>query len=229
MRRVSSAGADVAAEARAAVARLAPESGVTVQVVWFDAGPDAPGRLLVVVHHLAVDGVSWRILLPDLRQAWESAAAGGPVRLDPVGTSFRRWAGLLGERAQDPALLEELPYWTETFANPEPPLGSRPLNPVQDTAGTARRLTVTLPGAYTAPLLSSVPAAFHGGVDDVLLGALALAVRQWRETRGVDAGGGVLVDLEGHGRDGDRAGAEVDLSRTVGWFTRVHPVRLDVT
>ncbi|WP_217129004.1 hypothetical protein, partial [Streptomyces sp. AC558_RSS880] len=71
------------------------------------------------------------------------------------------------------------------------------------------------------------PAAFHGGVDDVLLGALALAVRQWREARGVDADGGVLVDLEGHGRDTDRP--DVDLSRTVGWFTRVHPVRLDVT
>ncbi|MGC9501999.1 amino acid adenylation domain-containing protein, partial [Streptomyces sp. WG7] len=68
-----------------------------------------------------------------------------------------------------------------------------------------------------------------GGVDDVLLGALALAVRQWREARGVDPDGGVLVDLEGHGRDGDRADAEADLSRTVGWFTRVHPVRLDVT
>ncbi|MGC9382630.1 amino acid adenylation domain-containing protein, partial [Streptomyces sp. MH13] len=227
VRRVPLADAVVAEEARAAVARLAPESGVMVQVVWFDAGAEASGRLLVVVHHLAVDGVSWRVLLPDLRQAWESVAAGGPVRLDPVGTSFRRWAGLLGERAQDPALLEELPYWTDTFAAPEPPLGSRPLNPVQDTVGTARQLTVTLPGAHTAPLLSSVPAALHGGVNDVLLGALALAVRQWREARGVDADGGVLVDLEGHGRDSDRP--DVDLSRTVGWFTRVHPVRLDAT
>ncbi|WP_217142904.1 non-ribosomal peptide synthetase [Streptomyces sp. AC627_RSS907] len=233
VRRVSLADADadadagVVGEARAAVARLAPESGVMVQVVWFDAGAEVSGRLLVVVHHLAVDGVSWRVLLPDLRQAWESVAAGEPVELDPVGTSFRRWAALLGERAQDPALLEELPYWTETFASPEPLLGSRPLNPVQDTVGTARRLTVTLPGTHTAPLLSSVPAAFHGGVDDVLLGALAFAVRQWREARGVDADGGVLVDLEGHGRDTDRP--DVDLSRTVGWFTRVHPVRLDVT
>ncbi|MEU7469472.1 amino acid adenylation domain-containing protein, partial [Streptomyces sp. NPDC044984] len=227
VRRVPLAGTDVTAETRAAVARLAPESGVMVQAVWFDAGPEASGRLLVVVHHLAVDGVSWRVLLPDLRQAWEALAAGEQVRLDPVGTSFRRWAGLLGERAQDPALLAELPYWTETFAAPEPPLGSRPLNPVQDTVGTARQLTVTLPEAHTGPLLSSVPAAFHGGVDDVLLGALALAVRQWREARGVDTGGGVLVDLEGHGRDTDRP--DVDLSRTVGWFTRVHPVRLDVT
>ncbi|MGC9443286.1 condensation domain-containing protein, partial [Streptomyces sp. WG5] len=81
------AGADgvVVGEVRAAVARLAPESGVVVQVVWFDAGPEVSGRLLVVVHHLAVDGVSWRVLLPDLRQAWESVAAGEPVRLDPVG------------------------------------------------------------------------------------------------------------------------------------------------
>ncbi|MGC9379069.1 amino acid adenylation domain-containing protein [Streptomyces sp. MH13] len=165
--------------------------------------------------------------MPDLRQAWESVAAGEPVRLDPVGTSFRRWAGLLHERAHDPRVTAELPYWQETTRSGEPALGSRDPDPARDTAGTARRLTVTLPGAQTAPLLSSVPAAFHGGVDDVLLGALALAVRQWREARGVDTVGGVLVDLEGHGRDSDRP--DVDLSRTVGWFTRVHPVRLDVT
>ncbi|MFH8978767.1 amino acid adenylation domain-containing protein, partial [Streptomyces sp. NPDC017890] len=227
VRRVPAAGADVAAETRAAVARLAPESGLMVQAVWFDAGAKAPGRLLLTVHHFAVDGVSWRILLPDLRQAWEAVAAGEPVRLDPVGTSFRRWAALLTERAQDPALRAEVPYWTDRVGADEPALGRRPLDRSRDTAGTARRLTVTLPGAQTVPLLSSVPAAFHGGVDDVLLGALALAVRQWRTARGADAEGGVLVDLEGHGRDTGRA--DVDLSRTVGWFTRVHPVRLDVT
>ncbi|MEZ3183055.1 amino acid adenylation domain-containing protein, partial [Streptomyces pimonensis] len=227
VRRTPLDGADVAEETRAAVARLAPESGVMVQAVWFDAGAKAPGRLLLTVHHFAVDGVSWRILVPDLRQAWESVAAGGPVRLDPVGTSFRRWAGLLRERAHDPRVTSELPYWKKVLRSGEPMLGSRAPDSARDTAGTARRLTVTLPGAYTAPLLSSVPAAFHGGVDDVLLGALALAVRQWRTARGADADGGVLVDLEGHGRDTDRS--DVDLSRTVGWFTRVHPVRLDVT
>ncbi|WP_143203912.1 non-ribosomal peptide synthetase, partial [Streptomyces sp. CB02400] len=227
VRRVPLAGADVVAEARAAVARLAPESGVMVQVVWFDAGAEAPGRLLLTVHHFAVDGVSWRILVPDLRQAWEAVAAGEPVRLDPVGTSFRRWAGLLRERAHDPRVTSELPYWRTSSRVGEPTLGSRALDLARDTAGTARRLTVTLSEAHTAPLLSSVPAAFHGGVDDVLLGALALAVRQWREARGVDTDGGVLIDLEGHGRDTDRP--DVDLSRTVGWFTRVHPVRLDAT
>ncbi|MFH8979154.1 condensation domain-containing protein, partial [Streptomyces sp. NPDC017890] len=229
VRRVPSADADVVAEARAAVARLAPESGVMLQAVWFDAGPEDFGRLLVVAHHFAVDGVSWRILLPDLRQAWEAVAAGEPVRLDPVGTSFRRWAALLTERAQDPALRAELPYWTDGAGADEPALGRRPLDRSRDTTATARHLTVTLPRTRTAPLLSSVPAAFHGGVNDVLLGALALAVRQWRAARGADAAGGVLIDLEGHGRDGDRVGAHADLSRTVGWFTRVHPVRLDVT
>ncbi|WP_323056116.1 non-ribosomal peptide synthetase [Streptomyces sp. NEAU-W12] len=227
VRRVPAADADIAGEARAAVARLAPESGVMVQAVWFDAGAEAPGRLLLTVHHFAVDGVSWRILVPDLRQAWEAVAAGEPVRLDPVGTSFRRWAGLLREQAHDPQVSAELPYWQDVLRSGGPTLGNRDLDPACDTADTARRLTVTLPGAHTGPLLSSVPAAFHGGVDDVLLGALALAVRQWCTARRADVEGGVLIDLEGHGRDTGRA--DVDLSRTVGWFTRVHPVRLDVT
>ncbi|MGW7415243.1 non-ribosomal peptide synthase/polyketide synthase [Streptomyces sp. NPDC054863] len=226
VRRVDAASAVVAVEAAAAVGRLDPGAGVMVQVVWFDAGPGASGQLLVVVHHLVVDGVSWRVLLPDLRQAWESVAAGEPVRLDPVSTSLRRWAGLLAEHAQDPSLLEELPYWTELSAGNEPPLGSRVLDPVRDTVGTSEGVTVSLPAAVTGALLTAVPAGFHGGVNDVLLGALALAVAQWRAARGVVAGGGVLVDLESHGRDTDRT--DIDLSRTVGWFTQVHPVRLSV-
>ena len=85
----------VTAETEAAAGRLDPYAGVLVQAVWFDAGPAAPGRLLLVVHHLAIDGVSWRILLPDLASAWQAASAGQAIALPPVGTSPRRWAELL--------------------------------------------------------------------------------------------------------------------------------------
>jgi aryl carrier-like protein len=67
-------GGLVAAEAQAAAGRLDPAAGVMVQVVWFDAGALRPGRLLVTIHHLAVDGVSWRILVPDLAAAWQAIA-----------------------------------------------------------------------------------------------------------------------------------------------------------
>nr|QEO74212.1 condensation domain-containing protein [uncultured bacterium] len=193
--------------AAAAAARLSPRDGVMLQAVWFKGA--SRGRLLLVVHHLAVDGVSWHVLREDLAEAWEAVAAGNEPRL-ASGASYRQWAGQVGEHGG------ELAYWRELLAGPDPLLGGRPLSEL-DTAETAAELTVELSAEETAALLGVVPTAFHGGVDDVLLTGLARAVAEWR-------GGGteVLIDLERHGRE-----TELDVSRTVGWFTAVHPVRLD--
>ncbi|MFD7137778.1 amino acid adenylation domain-containing protein, partial [Streptomyces sp. NPDC059894] len=90
-------------EARRAVERLDPATGVMVQVVWLDAGPGRIGRIVLAAHHLAVDGVSWRVLVPDLRAACEAVAAGQRPVLDPVPTSFRAWAEGLRRASQDPA------------------------------------------------------------------------------------------------------------------------------
>ncbi|MDL4819441.1 non-ribosomal peptide synthetase [Actinomadura opuntiae] len=209
----------LAEHARAARDRLDPEAGMMAQLVWFDAGPAASGRLLLTLHHLVVDGVSWRILLPDLVTAW----AGGT--LDPVPTSFRRWAQRLVAEASDPSRTAELPLWEDVLATPDPVLGARPLDPKADTFATARHLTLDLPADVTGPLLTDVPAAFHGRANDVLLTGLALAVAEWRRDRGVSDDTAVLIDLEGHGREEIVPG--VDLSRTAGWFTAIYPVRLD--
>ncbi|MFF3739348.1 amino acid adenylation domain-containing protein [Streptomyces sp. NPDC002566] len=224
LRRVEAGSGDLAAlvreEAAAARGELAPARGDVVRAVWIDAGAARPGRLLLTLHHLVVDGVSWRILLPDLAQAYEH-----PERpLAPVGTSFRQWALLLHEEAAREERRAELPLWREIADGGDPPLGARPLDPGQDTAATARRRRLELPAAATAELLTTVPAAFHAEINDVLLTALALAVADWRRGRGERQD--VLVDLEGHGRQAVVPG--VDLARTVGWFTSTHPVRLDV-
>ncbi|MDQ0772819.1 amino acid adenylation domain-containing protein/non-ribosomal peptide synthase protein (TIGR01720 family) [Streptomyces aurantiacus] len=219
----------VADGAHAARAALDPEAGVVVRAVWFDAGAE-PGRLLLMAHHLVTDGVSWRILLPDMETAWRAVEAGRPAELPPVDTSFRTWSRTLEELAQDPAREAELPFWTGVLAGAAPlPLKS-PLDPVRDTAGTVRRLELRLHAEHTGPLLSAVPAAFTANVNDVLLTALGLAVADWRRRHDSGPGGPVLVDLEGHGRDEEVAGQAaggVDLSRTVGWFTSVFPVLLD--
>ncbi|MFI0727653.1 amino acid adenylation domain-containing protein [Streptomyces sp. NPDC021225] len=215
----------VAGSAAAAQARLDPRAGVVVRAVWFDAGPGRPGRLLLALHHLVVDGVSWRILLPDLAQAYEAVTHRTPVALQPVGTSLRHWSGLLAAEARTVRRGAELPFWREVVATPDPLLGARPLDRARDTAATARTLRLTLDTATTAALLTEVPAAFHTEANDVLLAGLALAVADWRRRRGEESSA-VLVELEGHGREEFTEG--VDLSRTVGWFTTTCPARLEV-
>jgi amino acid adenylation domain-containing protein/non-ribosomal peptide synthase protein (TIGR01720 family) len=214
----------------AAMGRLAAQAGVMVQWVWLDRGPTQPGRLVMVIHHLVIDGVSWRILLEDLATGGAALAAGQAPVLAPCQTSFRHWAQLQITAAADPTRVEELDLWTAMLCGPDPLVGSRALDPAIDTLGSCHELRLVFPQSVQ-PVLTSVAAAFHAGVDDVLLCALALALLCWRNQQHEhdQAGeGGVLVDVEGHGRHEQLAPA-VDLSRTLGWFTTLYPVRLDLS
>ncbi|MEU5103150.1 MULTISPECIES: non-ribosomal peptide synthase/polyketide synthase [unclassified Streptomyces] len=215
----------VAAEGEAARLRLDPEAGALLQVVWFDAGDDRPGRLLLIAHHLVVDGVSWRILVPDLVTAWRTAEDGGTPRPAPVGTSLRRWAQLLLAEAQSPERAAELELWTDMLDGPEPRLGAETFRRTRDTRATAEHLTVTVPADITDALLTAAPPAYQARMNEILLTGLTLAVARWRERHGWGDGRTLLVDVEGHGRE--QIADEVDLSRTVGWFTSIHPLRLD--
>ncbi|MEU5840866.1 amino acid adenylation domain-containing protein [Rhodococcus sp. NPDC047139] len=204
----------VVAATEAAYAELDPASGALVRVIFFDAGPQAPGRVFVAVHHLVVDGVSWRILVPDLASAVDGVA---PMR---AATSLRRWArGLLDAV---PSRRSELSLWRRILS----PAGRVRLaaaapDPGRHTMAGIARVQVEVPADVTEALLTTVPERFHAGVEDVLLTALALASVR------VVGDGAIAVDLEGHGRE-EQAVAGADLSRTVGWFTTLYPVRLDV-
>ncbi|WP_258557665.1 amino acid adenylation domain-containing protein [Rhodococcus sp. AG1013] len=209
-----------------AVDRLDPTAGRMLQVVWCDAGPGRPGRLVLVAHHLVVDGVSWRILLPDLASAWGQARAGRTVRLPAVGTSMRTWAHALDERARGDHAAE-IDYWRGVLAGPDPLLGSRPLDPRLDVADTVETVAVDLPQAVTAALSTAVPESVHGSVDDAVVTALVLALTTWRHRRGTASDLSTLLTIEAHGRE-DQVVSGADLSRTVGWFTTTHPVRLDL-
>ncbi|MFF8831197.1 amino acid adenylation domain-containing protein [Streptomyces sp. NPDC015131] len=215
----------VARESDRAAGELDPETGATLRAVHLDAGPARPGRLLLVAHHLVVDEVSWQILLPDLRSAWEAVTAGRPVALDPVPTSLRTWTAGLAAEAHSARQLAALDRWLDA-APRERVLTDRALDPARDTAATARHLTVRLPADRTAPLLTAVPSAFHGTVNDTLLTALALAVGDWAARNGrAAAATGLTVDLEGHGREQELVPG-ADLTRTVGWLTSLYPLRL---
>ncbi|MFP8964465.1 amino acid adenylation domain-containing protein, partial [Streptomyces nanhaiensis] len=206
-------------ETRRAKEELDVRAGRMVRVVWFDAGPDTPGRLLFMANHLACDGVSWRIVVPDLIGAYQALAEGRRPGLSPVGTSLRHWSRALNEQARTPERTAELPLWERILATPGPRLAKRPLDTRRDTTGRARARTAVYGAERARHLFTTIPAAFHCEINDVLLTALALAVQRCLGTTG-----DVVMDVEGHGREPVVPGA--DLSRTVGWFTSMYPVRL---
>ncbi|WP_425334427.1 amino acid adenylation domain-containing protein [Prescottella agglutinans] len=211
-----------------AAGRLDPESGRMVQAVWFDLGADRPGRLLLVIHHLVVDGVSWRILLPDLAAAARQSRAGTAPHLPAVGTSMRTWAHALAEwaRRDAPDYGAEIRYWLGVLEDADPILGRRALDPTVDLAATVATVVADLPEDVSEAMSTSVPETVHGGVDDAVLAGLALGLARWRRRRGV-ANSSCVCTLEGHGRE-EQLIPGADLSRTIGWFTTTHPVRLDL-
>ncbi|MYR12646.1 non-ribosomal peptide synthetase, partial [Streptomyces sp. SID724] len=176
-------------------------------------------------HHLAVDGVSWRILLDDLAQAWGDVSRGRAPHLPPATTSFRSWAHALGRQAS--ARAGELPVWQGILAAPDrlpAPASGRAEPPALGTVADARHLVRTLDGAHTRTLLTGA-AEHHGArVQDLMLTALARAVREWSGRERVD----FAAHVEGHGRE-QQIEDGADLSRTVGWFTSLYPVRLTAT
>ncbi|WP_312029447.1 non-ribosomal peptide synthetase, partial [Mycolicibacterium sp. CBMA 334] len=202
----------------AARSRLNPAAGVMLSALWVTS----TGQLVLIVHHLAVDGVSWRIVLEDLNIAWAQHRGGRPLTLPAAGMSFARWADLLAQSAQYPQVMEQAQVWRQVAATP----ATLPApQPEVDTYETAGKLSMALDAATTHMLLGEVPTAFHAGVHDILLIAFGLAVAEFSRT----AGAPIAIDVEGHGRHEELGGdRDIDLSRTVGWFTTKYPVSLNL-
>jgi amino acid adenylation domain-containing protein/non-ribosomal peptide synthase protein (TIGR01720 family) len=199
-------------------ASLNLQHGPLIRVALFDRGPQQNSYLLVVIHHLVVDGVSWRILLEDLHAIYQQLSLHEEPSLPAKTTSYKNWAERLIEHARSAELHEELAYWCETGGRPRARL---PLdNPDgANTVASARTISVSLNADETRELLQALPVAYRTQVNEVLLTALVRAVTAWTKADSL------LVDLEGHGREEILDG--VNLSRTVGWFTTIFPVVLD--
>ena len=203
--------------------------GRMLRAVLFECGEGEPARLLVVIHHLVVDGVSWRVLLEDWQAAYEQLRGGraaGEVELPEPTTSFAEWARRLEEFARTEEVKAELDYWLGVG---EADGGVRGVGgefalPVDFEEGENRErdashVSVALAEDETRALLREVPAAYHTEVNDALLCALGRAL--WRWTGSARP----VVELEGHGRE-DFA-EDIDTSRTVGWFATIFPVELE--
>ncbi|HVR95669.1 MAG TPA: condensation domain-containing protein, partial [Thermoanaerobaculia bacterium] len=191
-------------------------AGPLTRLCMADFGDTQPARLLWIAHHLIVDGVSWRVLLEDLEGTYRQAVRGLHPTLPPKTTSFQEWAQRLEKHASDPALELELPWWRQEA---EAPFCDLPCDHPdgENTEASARRVSVALSADETRALLQEVPAVYRTQINEVLLTALARAL--------AGPGRALLVELEGHGREEIFDG--VDLSRTVGWFTSLFPVRLE--
>src|SRR6185503_1263284 len=194
--------------------RLNPATGAMLSALWVAE----TGQLVLIVHHLAVDAVSWRILLEDLNIAWAQHHGAQDVVLPTGGTSFARWSSLLAEHAHAAAVVENAEAWKRVAAVPA---ALPAVQPEVDTYVSAGQLSVSLDAETTRLLLGEVPAAFNAGVQDILVIAFGLAWSEFLGTGGTPIG----IDVEGHGRV-EELGGDVDLSRTVGWFTTKYPVSL---
>ncbi|MGC5568948.1 amino acid adenylation domain-containing protein, partial [Streptomyces sp. FR-108] len=196
-------------------AGLSLTDGPLLRAALFDRG-ERGQLLLLAIHHLVVDAVSWPVLLEDLASAYEQAERGVvKVELPAKTTSFLGWARRLDELANSPEVAGEVAHWREVEAAARSL--PREFDGVNTVAG-ARRVSVGLDAASTERLLREVPGAFRTQINDVLLSALGAVFTEWTGSASV------VVDVEGHGRED--VGDDIDVSRTVGWFTSVHPVAL---
>ncbi|MBD2776527.1 non-ribosomal peptide synthetase [Iningainema tapete] len=192
--------------------------GPLMRVVLFHLG-NSPGRLLIIIHHLAVDGISWRVLLEDLSGAYKQLELGKSIQLPAKTTSFKDWAIRLQDYARSQGLHSQLDYWLDSMRFPIAPLPLDYRAVAQDnTVASSRIISVYLSLEQTRALLQDVPSAYNTQINDVLLTALVQTFARWTGSNSL------LIDLEGHGRED--LFEDVDLSRTVGWFTSIFPVLL---
>ncbi|MDZ8090978.1 MAG: amino acid adenylation domain-containing protein [Nostoc sp. DedQUE05] len=189
-----------------------------MQAALFNFGAEQPARLLIVVHHLAVDGVSWRILVEDLFNAYQQLNRGETIQLPAKTSSFKEWSHRLVEYSNSEALAAEIDFWLAQSSGST----SLPVDYTQavNTVVSSAQVSVSLNEEQTRALLQEVPAVYNTQINDVLLTALVQSFAQWTGESSL------LVDVEGHGRE--ELFADIDLSRTVGWFTCLFPIKLEL-
>jgi amino acid adenylation domain-containing protein/non-ribosomal peptide synthase protein (TIGR01720 family) len=195
-------------------------TGPLLRAALVRSGAGRPARLVIVVHHVAIDGVSWRILLEDLESAYAALGAGRPPSLAPSATSYGGWARAQAAWAPTDAARAVLPAWLarggEPARLPLRPGGAAGIHRESD----ARTIDVALDAATTRALIQDVPQVYRTRIEDLFVTALALAFEEVTGARRL------LVDLEGHGREDIVDG--LDLTRTVGWFTSIYPVDVEL-
>ncbi len=193
------------------------EHGPLLRVVYFRLGAEYEGRLLLLIHHLVVDGVSWRILLEDLQSMYSQLSQGKAIQLPAKTNSWRQWAHRLLSYAQGEEIVSQIDYWRQQVQQPAAVLLVDSLAG-ENTIASEQSVLVSLTQQETMLLLQNVSQTYHAQINEILLTVLVWTLQQW-------TGESVhRVDVEGHGRED--LFADLDMSRTVGWFTSIFPIVL---
>ncbi|HEV7919902.1 MAG TPA: amino acid adenylation domain-containing protein [Thermoanaerobaculia bacterium] len=188
------------------------ERGPLFRAILFEE----PARLFLLAHHIVVDGVSWRILLADIEQAYRQYTAGQPIVLGPKTSSFQQWAAALSEYAQ--TLEHEQPYWLAQYDQPVSALPTDFDAAGPRSAATTRRERVRLDATETEALIKQCAPVYRTTINELLLSGVYLGMRRWTQSTGL------RIALEGHGRE--ELFEQLDTTQTVGWFTTVFPLTL---
>jgi amino acid adenylation domain-containing protein/non-ribosomal peptide synthase protein (TIGR01720 family) len=189
-------------------------TGPLIKVVWFDPGNGLNGRLLLVVHHLVVDGISWRVLLDNIHTLFSQVRAQQVLQLGRKTSSYKRWSAEILKYANSEKLLAERDFWCSVLKE------GGTFFPADTEKRTGlvknqRQVVIELNGATTRQLAQDANRAYKTQIKDLLLTGLSIAIFRWSEIQNF------LVSLEGHGREGVLG---LDVSETVGWFTSSFPV-----
>lgn len=210
----------VAIEHAAATAQVGLDlaHGPVARFVYFDCGAEQPARLLCVMHHLVVDAVGWRILLADLDLVCHQLAAGLPVQLPAKTTPVVEWSRRLTQLADSDDVRSQRALWLATADRVKPLARER--HEGENLVASAGVIRKTLDAATTEGLLHDAAAAYRARTHELLLAALVQVLRDYCSS------GPLHINLESHGRED--LFADVDLSRTVGWFTALYPARFEV-
>ncbi|HEY7180532.1 MAG TPA: condensation domain-containing protein [Blastocatellia bacterium] len=196
------------------------DEGPLFRAALFDTGQSRPQQLLIVAHHLTVDGVSFRILLEDLQRSCEQLTYGGSVRLPLKTTSFQEWARRWAELGPSAQLREEAAFWLSLESAPACVI-PQDFNSDDNSEESAETIIELLSEEETGVLLRGAPVNYGVRMNEVLLASLAIVICRW------GGRGNLLLDVEGHGRE-ESFGLNIDLSRTVGWMTALFPLQLEL-
>ncbi|QOT01327.1 amino acid adenylation domain-containing protein [Brevibacterium sp. JNUCC-42] len=194
------------------------QDGPLVQLGLFQTSEG--DHLLIAIHHLVVDAVSWRIITEDFMNGYQQDLQWETIAFTNKTDSYQKWAKSLLKYADSEEILSELKYWKSIISKEIPALPRDPKGAAPYLFKDLQEIAIQLTKEQTNQLLTNAHHAYNTQINDLLLTALALTVREWAQTNLI------AITLEGHGRED--IGVDIDINRTVGWFTSMYPVVFDL-